>query len=147
MKESTREVVQQLSPAQRGAFDSRYEDKKKDPTTALLLCLILGGIGAHEFYLNNINKGVVYLLFFWTFIPGIIALIQLFTIQNRVKDNNDIIARKILEGIKDQQPIGSIGAGNVAGVEADLSKLQEMRDSGTISEDEFQQLRKKTLGL
>ena len=101
--------------------------KKKDPTTALLLCLILGGIGAHEFYLSNINKGVISLVFCWTFIPGIISLIQLFTIQKRVMDENDAIAQKILAGIKDQGPIGSIVAGSVAGVEADLSKHQEMR--------------------
>ena len=147
MKESTLKQVELLSPAQEDSFNSRYEDKKKDPTTALLLCLILGGIGAHEFYLNNVNKGVIYLVFCWTFIPGIIALIQLFTIQKRVKDENDAIAQKILAGIKDQGPIGSIRAGNVAGVEADLTKLQEMRDSGTISENEYQQLRKKSLGL
>ena len=60
-----------------------------------------------------------------------------------MKDENDVIAQKILTGIKDQGPIGSIGAGNIAGVEADLTKLQEMRDSGTISEDEYQQFRKK----
>ena len=63
MKESTREVLESLSPAQRQAFNSRYEDKQKDPTTALLLCLILGGVGGHEFYLNKVTKGVVYLLF------------------------------------------------------------------------------------
>ena len=147
MKESTREVLESLSPAQRQAFNSRYEDKQKDPTTALLLCLILGGVGGHEFYLNKVTKGVVYLLFCWTFIPAFVALIQLFTIQMRVKDENDVVAQKILEGIKDQGPIGSIGAGNVAGVQADLSKLQEMLDSGTISEEEYQQLRKKSLGL
>ena len=78
---------------------------------------------------------------------GLIALIQLFSIQKRVKDENDVIAQKILGGIKDQGPIGSLGAGNVAGVQADLSKLQEMRDGGTISEEEYQQLRKKSLGL
>ena len=58
-----------------------------------------------------------------------------------------MVAQKSLEGIKDQGPIGSIGAGNVAGVQADLSKLEEMLDSGTISEEEYQQLRKKSLGL
>jgi len=147
MKESTLKLVEQLSPTQQSSFNSRYEDKKKDPTTALLLCLILGGIGAHEFYLNNVNKAVIYLVFCWTLIPGVIALVQLFTIQKRVKDENDVIAQKILTGIKDQGPIGSIGAGNIAGVEADLTKLQEMRDSGTITEDEYQQLRKKSLGL
>ena len=64
MKESTLKQVELLSPAQATSFNSRYEDKKKDPTTALLLCLILGGIGAHEFYLNNVYKGVIYLVFF-----------------------------------------------------------------------------------
>ena len=147
MKESTLKLVEQLSPTQQASFNSRYEYKKKDPTTALLLCLILGGIGAHEFYLNNVNKAVIYLVFCWTLIPGVIALVQLFTIQKRVKDENDVIAQKILTGIKDQGPIGSIGAGNIAGVEANLTKLQEMRDSGTITEDEYQQLRKKSLGL
>ena len=62
-------------------------------------------------------------------------------------DENDAIAQKILAGIKDQGPIGSIVAGSVAGVEADLSKHQEMRGRGTISEDEYQQLCKKSLGL
>ena len=147
MKESTREVLESFSPAQRQAFNSRYEDKQKDPTTALLLCLILGGVGGHEFYLNKVTKGVVYLLFCWTFIPVFVALIQLFTIQMRVKDENDVVAQKILEGIKDQGPIGSIGAGNVAGLQVDQSKLQEMLDSGTVSEEEYQQLRKKSLGL
>ena len=149
MKESTREIVQQLSSAQRDAFDGRYEDKKKDPTTALLFCLFLGGFGGHEFYLES-GKGkkwLVIALFTLTIATWIMALVQLFSIQKRVKDENDIIARKILEGIKDQQPIGSTGAGNLTGVEADLSKLKEMRDSGTISEDEYQQLRKKSLGL
>ena len=149
MKEATRKLVEQLSPAQQASFNSRYEDKKKDPTTALLLCLFLGAIGAHEFYLES-GKGLAFVLggvFTFFVLTGIVALIQLFTIQKRVKDENDAIAQKILAGIKDQGPIGSIGAGNVAGVEADLTKLQEMRDSGTISEDEYQQLRKKSLGL
>ena len=64
-----------------------------------------------------------------------------------MKDENDVVAQKILEGIKDQGPIGSIGAGNAAGVQADLSKLQEMLDSATISEDEYQKLRKNSLEL
>lgn len=48
----------------------------KDKTTALILCLLLGGIGAHKFYLNQPVLGVLYLLFCWTQIPIIIALIE-----------------------------------------------------------------------
>lgn len=43
---------------------------------AALLALFLGGIGAHKFYLGKVGQGLLYLLFFWTFIPGIIALVE-----------------------------------------------------------------------
>ena len=48
----------------------------KDKTTALILCLFLGGIGVHKFYLGQTALGVLYLLFFWTQIPIIISLIE-----------------------------------------------------------------------
>ncbi len=49
--------------------------------TAALLAFILGGFGAHKFYLGDNRKGILYLLLFWTFIPmilGIIAAIKFF---------------------------------------------------------------------
>lgn len=50
----------------------------KSKTTAILLALFLGGFGAHKFYLNQPGLGVLYLLFFWTWIPAIVALIEIF---------------------------------------------------------------------
>lgn len=41
-----------------------------------LLALFLGGIGVHKFYAGKIGAGICYLLFCWTFIPGIIAFIE-----------------------------------------------------------------------
>jgi TM2 domain-containing membrane protein YozV len=49
---------------------------KKDKTMAALLALFLGGLGIHKFYLGDSKKGVLYLIFFWTFIPAILALID-----------------------------------------------------------------------
>jgi TM2 domain-containing membrane protein YozV len=49
----------------------------KSRVTAILLALFLGGIGAHKFYLGRPGWGVLYLLFVWTFIPSIVALIEL----------------------------------------------------------------------
>jgi TM2 domain-containing membrane protein YozV len=43
---------------------------------AIFLALILGGIGAHKFYLNKPGWGFIYLIFCWTFIPAIIALME-----------------------------------------------------------------------
>lgn len=41
-----------------------------------LLALFLGGIGVHKFYAGYSGQGVFFLLFCWTFIPQIIALID-----------------------------------------------------------------------
>jgi TM2 domain-containing membrane protein YozV len=43
---------------------------------AVLLALFLGGIGGHKFYLGQSGQGVLYLLFFWTFIPAFVALLE-----------------------------------------------------------------------
>jgi len=48
----------------------------KDKNIAGLFALLLGGIGAHHFYLGNIGLGILYLLFCWTFIPMLIAFIE-----------------------------------------------------------------------
>lgn len=44
---------------------------------AIILALFLGGFGAHKFYLGRVAAGVLYLIFFWTFIPAIIAFIEM----------------------------------------------------------------------
>ena len=49
----------------------------KSRLTAILLALFLGGLGAHKFYLGRPGMGVLYILFFWTFIPAIIAFIEM----------------------------------------------------------------------
>lgn len=45
-------------------------------TTAGILAILLGGIGAHKFYLGNTGMGILYLIFCWTFIPAIVGLIE-----------------------------------------------------------------------
>jgi TM2 domain-containing membrane protein YozV len=41
-----------------------------------VFALLLGGFGAHKFYLGKAGQGILYLVFFWTFIPAFIALIE-----------------------------------------------------------------------
>ncbi len=50
--------------------------KMKNKTTAGIFALVFGGLGVHRFYLGQPGKGLLYLLFVWTFIPTIIAMID-----------------------------------------------------------------------
>ena len=48
----------------------------KSKVAAALLAFFLGGFGVHKFYLGHVGLGILYLLFFWTFIPSIIAFVE-----------------------------------------------------------------------
>jgi TM2 domain-containing membrane protein YozV len=55
---------------------SSGNSKSGSRTTAGLFALLLGGIGVHKFYLGKPVQGVLYVLFCWTLIPSLIALIE-----------------------------------------------------------------------
>lgn len=47
-----------------------------DQVAASILALLLGGLGAHKFYQGATKIGLLYLCFFWTFIPAIVAFVE-----------------------------------------------------------------------
>ena len=63
-------------PLFQNAFTETSNANGKTRTTAAILAILLGGFGAHQFYLGNIGKGILYLVFCWTYIPSIIGLIE-----------------------------------------------------------------------
>ena len=48
----------------------------KPRVIAILLAVFLGGIGIRRFYMNRLGSGIIYILFCWSFIPAIVALIE-----------------------------------------------------------------------
>lgn len=48
----------------------------KNKSLAAGLAFFLGGLGIHKFYLNRGGQGILYALFFWTFIPAILGFIE-----------------------------------------------------------------------
>lgn len=86
--EVTALVMQKLPQEKQMLFLMQYNSVRKNPTTAVLLAVFLGGLGVHRFYMGEVGWGVLYLLFSWTWIPLIVALIEAFFISGRVHRYN-----------------------------------------------------------
>ena len=48
----------------------------KNRGIAVLLAFFLGGLGFHRFYLGQVGRGFLMMLFCWTFIPMIIGFLD-----------------------------------------------------------------------
>jgi TM2 domain-containing membrane protein YozV len=85
-----------MTPQQKLYFQQEYDKQVRNPSTALVLALLLGGLGAHRFYLRQLGWGVAYVLFSWTFIPVIVSLGECFVIRKRTTEYNEQCASEIL---------------------------------------------------
>ena len=89
-----------LTDQERRRFQDEYLAVKKNETTGVLLALFLGGFGAHHFYMGRMRLGILYLLSFWTLIPGIVALAECFLMKGRVQQFNRRKADHIVTRLK-----------------------------------------------
>ena len=64
----------QYAPAGNPAINPAWPIKSK--IVAALLAILLGGLGIHKFYLGQSGKGILFLIFCWTYIPAILAFIE-----------------------------------------------------------------------
>lgn len=80
------------------ADDSRYSTissvELKDPTTMLIISILVGGLGVDRFMLGNVGMGILKLL--TAGLCGILWLIDVCTISKKVKENNYNELMKIL---------------------------------------------------
>ncbi|MBW8011005.1 MAG: NINE protein [Chloroflexi bacterium] len=87
-------LVQSLPQESQTGFFIHFTSQKKDPTIAVVLALLLGGLGAHKFYLGETGLGILYLVFSWTLIPYIIGFFEAFTMTKKIHEINLEIARE-----------------------------------------------------
>lgn len=68
--------------------------KRVNKIAYVLFAILLGGVGAHKFYVGKVGLGVLYLIFFWTCVPALIGLIEgiLAAAQKADKDECIIIS-------------------------------------------------------
>lgn len=81
-------LMQGMNDTQLLMFQAEMGRRRKNPTTGVLLALFLGGWGAHRFYLGQVLRGFLYILFFWTFIPLVFACVEIFLMRGRVEAYN-----------------------------------------------------------
>lgn len=93
-------LTSHLTAAQQTFFQAEYGRHRRNPTTALLLCLLLGGFGAHYFYFGRHRDGVVRLLLCWTLIPAIMALFEAHTMAARALRYNASLANELTLALK-----------------------------------------------
>jgi hypothetical protein len=85
-----------LTTQQKLYFQQEYDKQSRNPSTALVLALLLGGLGAHRFYLREMGWGVAYIVFCWTFIPVLVSFVECFFIRSRTRKFNERCAEEIL---------------------------------------------------
>lgn len=103
----------------------------KSKSTAALWALFLGGIGAHKFYLGQTGQGLLYLLFCWTGIPMLVSLYEAvkYHYMNVDKFNAAYNADVAIDGHNLTK----------------LEKLHDLKAKGVITEDEFNNQKKKMI--
>lgn len=106
----------------------------KNKGTTIILALFLGGIGIHRFYLGK-KDGILYLLFFWTFIPAVIAFIEFFVLL--------FMSDKSFNAAYNKEAIKS-NKNNKSDMEA-LEKLHAMLENNVITKEEFEKKKKSLL--
>jgi TM2 domain-containing membrane protein YozV len=128
----------------------------KNKSTAGILALLLGGLGAHKFYLGRIFQGLLYLVFCWTFIPAVVALIE--GIWYLTMSDADFNARfnpgMVLYAAPQPQNIVVNVANHANALPAQpaavditdrIRSLLDLKNAGALTEEEFQSQKQRLL--
>ena len=93
-------LLKDLTDQERLQFQGEYNLIRKNPVHGVLFAIFFGGLGAHRYYLGHMGIGVLYTLFCWTFIPSLIAFVEIFLMSGRVKRHNTEKTREIVTAIR-----------------------------------------------
>lgn len=69
-------LARNVFPIDKNLSQANSSKAPKTKTAATLMAFFLGGLGLHKFYLGAWGWGVIYLVFCWTYIPLLFAIIE-----------------------------------------------------------------------
>ncbi len=90
------QILQQLNENQRGQFNFFFRQNRKNLAVAYFWLICFGIFGIHKFYLHK-RSGWIYLAFCWTFIPAILAMVDVFLLPFQVHKYNLNLANQLAE--------------------------------------------------
>lgn len=135
----------------------------KDKTSAALLAFFLGSFGVHKFYLGQSGAGIVYLFFFWTFIPGFVSFIEAIMLLSMSQEAfnarfnpqavagggspqiQSMVVNVASPTAPDSPPQISASTQGSRDVVQQITELNNLRVSGAITEQEFNDQKQKLL--
>ena len=114
----------------------KSEPGDKDFITTLLLCIFLGGLGVHRFFVDKMGTGVLMLvtlggLGIWWIIDIILI------VTNSFEDSEGRVIA--------YQPAGTANREPAKDIPAEIEKFAELKDKGIITEEEFDKKKKELL--
>lgn len=124
--------------------------KTKSKTTAVILALFLGDIGIHKFYLGQAGQGIIYLLLCWTFIPVILAIIDIIIYLTMSEESfqakygsGNVASQQQMYQQPYHQPQNKEPQNKTA--VSELLDYKKLLDSGVITQEEFNKMKEEIL--
>jgi TM2 domain-containing membrane protein YozV len=105
----------------------------KDKTLAAILAFFLGGLGIHHFYLGNTLKGILYLLFCWTFLPVFLSFIDFIFL---IISSNEEFNKKYNPNAANEKPRNYSNHYNSNEFRDKMSEVQYLRNKKTLTNEE-----------
>jgi TM2 domain-containing membrane protein YozV len=113
----------------------------RNRSVAALLAFFVGGLGVHKFYLGKNVAGILYLVFFWTFIPSLLAI---FDFVGLLLMTDGAFNLKYNPGyLENSTSVHSLGSSQDK--VATLAQLKQLYDTGIITAEEYEEKRRKYL--
>lgn len=125
--------------------------QRKSHTTAIILSVLLGGLGIDRFYLGYTGLGVLKLLTGGCF--GILYIIDIVNIATKKLQPEDGLGyeedyqRNLLYGQMNQTQTSTPQSSSNISAADEIIKYKELLEMGAISEEEFTKKKREILGM